>query len=260
MENTLNFGVLKLISKIENTFYRAKTVEVVVNNFPLSFSAQTKGLFTYFKNMGFEEKYTETLTNLITRQDVVLDCGGYVGFHTTCFASTGAKVYVAEPDPFFAKQIQSNTQLNHLDNITIIQEAVLDTKGQVKFQVKERHGWSSRIKGMVGKNDTKRDYHNEINVSTTSLDLLIGDNKIEIPTVIKMDVEGAEFYALSGAKDLLSSDHKPRVIAIEIHPTMLDSIGHSQQDVERVIEDAGYTRVFCEDRRDEVLNIYLLKN
>jgi len=58
-------------------------------------------------------------------------------------------------------------------------------------------------------------------VNTDSIDNAISESVLPLPTVVKMDIEGAEILAIQGMKKLLSSQDAPRCLFIELHPDFL---------------------------------------
>lgn len=70
----------------------------------------------------------------------------------------------------------------------------------------------------------------------------------ESPTVLKIDVEGAELAVLRGMRSILEAD-RPDIL-IEIHPVKLAARGHPDTDPVRLLRDADYTIRAC-DHRDE---------
>ena len=58
----------------------------------------------------------------------------------------------------------------------------------------------------------------------TTVDRLVADDA-PLPTVLKIDVEGAELLVLRGATALLASTSSPRLIFLEVHPQFLPSLG-----------------------------------
>lgn len=68
------------------------------------------------------------------------------------------------------------------------------------------------------------------------------------PTVMKIDIEGAELSLIRGAEDLLS-ELKPRLY-IEIHPNKLNEIGDSQEEIVHQLEYYGYTVSVALDHRE----------
>jgi FkbM family methyltransferase len=75
-------------------------------------------------------------------------------------------------------------------------------------------------------------------VKSISLDKFITDTNI-IPSLIKIDVEGAEFNVLNGAKELLSQ-YKPKII-LEIHNNyLIQNFKIQPSEVINFIEKFGY--------------------
>lgn len=66
-----------------------------------------------------------------------------------------------------------------------------------------------------------------IKVTVDSVNNLIEVGLIDVPDVVKTDVEGAEDLVLDGMKGLLTSKHRPKHIFIEIHDFFLPQFGSS---------------------------------
>ncbi len=59
------------------------------------------------------------------------------------------------------------------------------------------------------------------------------------PDVIKIDVEGAEYLVLEGARRTLAM-HRPTMF-LSLHPAQLESLGHSVRAVESLLGSLGYS-------------------
>lgn len=70
----------------------------------------------------------------------------------------------------------------------------------------------------------------------------------EPPTMVKIDVEGAELAVLNGMDSILETN-RPDIL-VEVHPDKLSARGHSAADPIRLIEEADYSVRTC-DHRDE---------
>jgi FkbM family methyltransferase len=136
----------------------------------------------------------------LTGSEVFVDCGAYDGDSIQSFLeqtkSTFNHIYAFEPDPTnFAKLQETVSLLPKRDLITVRQAAVGATSGVVTFSAEGSE--SSR----VGKG--------EMQVDCVVLDEVLGRAQ---PTYIKMDIEGSELDALTGARELIQ--HHPPVLAI----------------------------------------------
>lgn len=137
-----------------------------------------------------------------------VDGGGYVGDTSRCFLKYCGKpkmIYLWEPDSL--NQIIIPKYLRGVD-YEIIPKALWNEKAKLKFRADA---------SSVSKIDKK----GEVIVEADSIDNLLGDKSI---TFIKMDIEGAEYNALLGAKRVIT-EQKPK-LAICIY--------HSYEDYYRI--------------------------
>jgi hypothetical protein len=97
-------------------------------------------------------------------------------------------------------------------------------------------------------------YKDHLPVPVATADSLVESGEIPAPTIVKLDVEGAEGEVLAGMKGLLSSDAKPRHLFVELHNTgMLHAFGTDARTVYGLLVDAGYTIVSARERATELL-------
>ena len=79
-----------------------------------------------------------------------------------------------------------------------------------------------------------------------------------LPTVLKIDIEGAEILALRGARKLLSGlfGPKPRVVFLEVHPKFLHAFNAVVEDVHELMRDFGYSLTSSRVRDDQFHEVY----
>jgi FkbM family methyltransferase len=160
-------------------------------------------------------------TKIISPGDIVFDVGAHVGFYTLLAAElvgpTG-RVVAFEPVPRNLEILKRHIQLNGYTNVTIIEAAVSNSSGFVSFDAQPGQDSAGHIsdKGCL-------------QVSTIVLDELVG-NKLPVPSVIKIDIEGAEYLALSGSKKILGTHHPVILLAThgsEVHDQCCNLLSNS---------------------------------
>jgi len=140
---------------------------------------------------------------------IVFDVGANVGLYSllaSVFAGENGKVFSFEPLPENIYYLKKHIGLNNLKNVKVIEKAVSDKVSTVRFNFGD-----NRSSGHIS-ND------GEIEVVTINLDEFIKEGN-PLPDLIKMDIEGAEYEALLGAKELLKS--KKPVIFLATHSAEL---------------------------------------
>jgi len=160
------------------------------------------------------------IRNRLRRGDVAIDCGACLGLFTTMMAErvgpTGS-VHAFEPNAETAGDLKRVLRLNHLGWPVVHCCAVGDRCGEAAFcSITERdvrrEGSHLSLTGRAS--FVARIKHREVRVPLVTLDQFVGDRSI-IPHMIKVDVEGAEFHVLEGARRCVAA-HRPTLV-IEIH-------------------------------------------
>jgi len=128
--------------------------------------------------------------------DVVFDLGANAGYLTMVFAACGSHVYAFEPMKRNIERWSRHISVNCVRNASLLPFAVCDSDRTVFFA--EGHSVFSNRYAQTPKNgDGKR-------VEGRSIDSLVADGTVPPPQVIKIDVEGAEFDVICGARATIS--------------------------------------------------------
>jgi FkbM family methyltransferase len=184
----------------------------------------------------FEYEKQRAFAAAVSAGDVVFDVGAHVGFYTLLAAElvgpTG-QVVAFEPVPRNLELLKRHLRLNGYTNVTVIPAAVSDRPGIAAFAFDTRPERS--FEGHIGANG-------QLQVPTVVLDELAGGG-LPIPRVLKMDIEGGEFAALTGARKLLAAHH-PRIFLAthgpQVHRQCCD-----------LLTDSGYTLCALDGRTME---------
>ena len=159
----------------------------------------------------------------LSHDEVFVDCGAYDGDTLASFlrASGGRfqKVVAIEPDPIAAgrlREVRESLPSETHERVIIHEKAVGATSGRVTFEGGGTPG--SRLSDS-----------GDVSVECATLDELLGH---VAPTFIKMDIEGAEEGALTGAANTIR-DHRP-VLAICLYHLQADIYRLPDSDPENV--------------------------
>ena len=142
---------------------------------------------------------------LIHSGDVVWDIGASVGLFTFAAANLAAKsgrVLAVEPDTWQVDILRRSARLNsqHRAPVDILPVAVTNLIGVAQFVVARRGRSSSHLLG--AESSQAGGCRESQQVLTVTLDWLM--HNYTPPTLVKIDVEGAEDLVLSGGEELLS--------------------------------------------------------
>ncbi len=146
----------------------------------------------------YEMKKRQAFEAVIPNGAIVYDIGANVGYYSLLAAALVGDeglVYAFEPLPRNVDFLRRHVALNHFKQVEIIEAAVSDRTGQASFDL----GASSAM-GHISDSG-------EIDVRMVSLDDLLNAGEIRPPDYMKVDVEGAEYQALKGARKLLERHH-----------------------------------------------------
>jgi FkbM family methyltransferase len=155
----------------------------------------------------------------------IWDIGAHFGYHSLVFASlVGAtgRVVAFEPNPANTKRFQMHLDHNPqlAKRITLKEAAVADRAGETTFMLNDAvESGVSTGSHLTGVNTplTSDNYafFRPQTVKLVSVDDLVATGQAPPPTVLKIDVEGAEGLVLKGAAATLDRYHPP--ILMEVH-------------------------------------------
>jgi len=237
-----------LLGRIPEKQYPLIVCQRALHEHGITFEASNQVEEWRVRELDDEKEFLGLLLEEICADDVFLDVGACVGIFALHAAGKCRHVVAFEPDPGFQNRIRRNIDLNNVLNITVVPEAVSDSNGEMKLYTG----------GVVGRSPSLRDFGQgeSITVRTCSIDLAVKSGEIPPPNVVKIDIEGAEYLALKGMGDLLSSPAGPRAIFIEIHPVFLKDFGATAEDVISFMESRGYERVYRRIRDNQEHGIF----
>ena len=162
-----------------------------------------------------ETSVQEALVRHLGPGGVLYDVGANLGF----FALLGARlagpdghVYALEPAPENAQAIRDHAALNRIENLTVLELAAGAAAGRARLQIVDDRSWS-KLEGYGAHPGTER----VVEVDVTAIDDLVRDGALRPPTLIKIDVEGAELDVLAGLRETLAR-HRPAIVC-ELHGT-----------------------------------------
>jgi FkbM family methyltransferase len=155
--------------------------------------------------------------------DTVVDIGAHMGRYTiTCSKSVGTsgKIIAVEAHPYNFRILQHNVRLNKLKNVIALNSAAYSDKARLKLYLPDEDlGYTmhhSLMTSYLASKYSKEIERRYIEVEADTLDNLLKVRGINEVNWIKIDVEGAEYEVLKGAKETLSINKRLSIL-IEVH-------------------------------------------
>lgn len=152
-------------------------------------------------------------------QEVLYDIGANIGAYSLVGASLGAQVLAFEPSFSNFNRLNENVTLNLLDSkIQCYQVAFSRTKKIGLFQFLDATpGSSACYYNESGKFNSKlKSIESSKAILVYTLDSFIEEFRLPYPTLMKIDVDGAELEILHGAlKTLRNPDFKKMIIEVD---------------------------------------------
>ena len=156
----------------------------------------------------YEVGQTRAFAASVKACDVVYDVGAHYGYYTLLASDLVGplgKVLAFEPSPANLSYLRTHVAINECRNVSIMETAISNYEGKARFENRTGSGRGHlSAAGLV-------------EVPVTSLDAVV--RSAPPPSIMKIDVEGAEMEVLSGARRLLAS-HQP-VIFLSTHSAEL---------------------------------------
>lgn len=171
----------------------------------------------------YEPWVQDLLSQHLHPGDTYFDIGAHVGFFVLCAATLvgeNGQIVALEPDAQNFKNLMANIQRNGLQHVTALRAAAWNSTGRVKFGSPPTK--SGRSEGHVTGEDSSAERHSsdeELDVPSLRLDDIRGP----APTLVKIDIEGAEIEAFKGAQRLLTEQRTVWIVEAH-HKALADEL------------------------------------
>jgi len=184
----------------------------------------TRFLVKYLYPSDYEKHFDNSLLQSIAVGDIVWDVGANIGFYTTKFSdavSYSGSVVAFEPITDTFEILKE--KVKNLDNVALFQIALGESDQALTMSINHEVG-SPTNKILSNPNGDAAVGIATATISVRSADSIIEEFSLDVPNVIKIDVEGYEGYVIKGMSSLL--DHRSvKIVAMEIHFAILEENG-----------------------------------
>jgi FkbM family methyltransferase len=200
----------------------------------------------------YESAVTGLILDKIKPGDTVLDIGANIGYFTLLFAQKAGptgRVYAFEPSPENFALLKKNVEVNGYGNVTLVNKAVSDRTQTIKLYVSKTNLGDHHIY------DTG-DGRESVDIECVRLDEFFPNLPTNI-SVVKVDVQGAEFQVMRGAGALLSSNPAMTIVS-EFWPYGLSRSGADPQAYLDLLGEHGFT-LYNEAQPEQPLDPAFLK-
>ena len=189
----------------------------------------------------WEPSLTSYVAKSLAPGDVFVDVGANIRYFT-CLASklvgpTG-QVFSVEASPSIYRLLEQNIELNKLTNVTIYNKAVYNQQTKIPMYKasQDNIGASTTYKEEA----ESKAYVRERDVEADTLDKIIKNNALYSARLVKIDVEGAEWFVLDGIKNSLGRFCEKTEWLVEITPAAIEKQGGTVKQVLQLFVDKGY--------------------
>lgn len=151
----------------------------------------------------------DIMSNFLNDRCIVYDVGGNIGYHATAFATMAKEVHVFEPNNKNFELLERNTA--HYNNVYLYNSAVSDEDGVAFIS-----DYETDLPGNYGVCEISSQGQQCQKLRLDSLGL-------DMPDLIKIDVEGHELAVIKGAANIIASN-KPMIFYECLHGAGFDEI------------------------------------
>ncbi|MCX6744799.1 MAG: FkbM family methyltransferase [Candidatus Parcubacteria bacterium] len=180
----------------------------------------------------------------------IIDAGAQAGFFVLyCRAlNSKTKIYAIEPEPNNAKVLAKHLKSNRISDVKIMQQALAAETGQREFYIsKDTHNHS-----LISL--AEEDLADKKVIPAISLTDFLRKNNLNKISLLKMDIEGAEYEVLAGLK--MEDWQKINNILLEYH----DLAEHKHEDLAELIRQRGFSLEIFPSHFDKKLGYMLGRN
>ncbi len=244
LRNFPNIKIDKITRKIRGVYY----------NFDFKFAPRYRGMFL---GMG-TTPIVEVLIRYVKEGTVFIDAGANIGYLSAIGSALVGKkgeVHSFEPVPIYFKKIVEFAKMNKKYAIFTNSFALGENIGTSQINIhkeKDVIGLNTMVPGILSSQQIKE----TITIEVKRLDDYIIEKDIKNISLIKIDVEGYEYFLLKGLEKYFERDKNSLPpLVIEITPSAYPLLGISLEDLTNFMKIYNYSAWTLDEKK----KIYLMK-
>jgi len=149
--------------------------------------------------------------HLVSKESVVLDFGGNIGYFSFFVAPIAKEVHSYEPTPETFRVLKKFKETGNLENVVIHNKAVSNQDGKMNFYVYNHNRTMNSLREIQGLPEYMK---TSIEVEVVSLSSIL--EQFEQVDLVKIDIEGGEKFILDD-QQFSQNMKKIKNLFIEIH-------------------------------------------
>ncbi|MDA7950391.1 MAG: FkbM family methyltransferase [Pirellulaceae bacterium] len=188
----------------------------------------------------YEPNSLLALKGVLRKGDCFLDIGANIGLYSLFAASCVGKegrVLAFEPSPREFSRLQENLNLNRNLKIEPLQHAVSNKCGRGQMLISSDYHSGHNTIGDHFSYDTTETV-DKVDVSLTTVDQIIQEERLQKVDCIKVDTEGGEYNVLLGAMNVLRRDRP--ILMLEVSENHLATQGGSVEKLQQLLTTLNY--------------------
>ena len=192
--------------------------------------------FDIFINGAYEPEIQDLICKLLPANGCLLDLGANIGSIIAPVALRRPDIFAVgvEAAPWIFTYLEKNISKNDLKNVRLINKALFD-QDDIELDFFSPHD-------KFGKGSLSPVFTQEgIKIKTKKVDTLIKDLQIEKADLIKIDVEGFEYFVFKGAENLLKRPDAPVIIFEFVDWAEESAMGLKAGSAQRLLMEMGYS-------------------
>lgn len=174
-----------------------------------------------------------------TSELVFYDIGANCGYYSLLAGKRQATIHAFEPSNDSLRITRHNILNNAILKTKVHQVALSNQNGSLVFHTYSSSGNDSLVKRDIPEGHELK-YKKNYKVKAVKLDDLVLQKSLPLPSIVKIDIEGAELFALTGARRTLVKAGLPPIF-IEYSAATSHDAGYKREDIRDFLIDMGYS-------------------
>jgi FkbM family methyltransferase len=229
------------IFEINSILSRRKAIKKKINGVLFEFDLSYAPVIRNMLLGKYEIKVRNVMQKILHPGDTFIDVGANIGYFTAIAAGLvgeSGEVHSFEPVPKYFQKLKKLSELNPNYKIRVNNYALGEIEGTSLMDVSATAdiGLNTMVVGLMKSENREV----SIEIPVKRLDVYIKEYQLKSIALIKIDVEGFEFFVLKGLRNFFMNTAVLPYIICEITPTAYSLLGSKLSDLFSYMQQHNY--------------------